>query len=410
MQTKKNYHLSLIQTVRIICQLVFFILLPDLFITVFTSVGEIVRAVISGSFFFSEMRSEILVVITALMLTFIWGRFFCGFMCSFGAMQDLLNSRGKHLPGRPVITRNTDRILKSFKYIILLTVIFGVWIFELPGDTLWSPWTVFGMYAVPWKGLPPAAMLLSLAGLLLMIIVIGSILVERFFCRYFCPLGAIFALVSRFRIFRLKRGDSTCSSKCRICTGTCSMSIPLFQMDDIRSGECIACMKCVNACPRKNIKAGTVKKLCIILTAVTLLSAAVIGIIPAKAADDTGTDTEHETVSSETIDLMHCMVAGTPARVSDTYVPRGMYDDGIHTGSGTGYRGTTTVSVTVENGYITVINIDSYRDDNKQFSKAQNSVIPAIINSQNTDVDTVSGATYSSRSIIEAVKNALRMQ
>ncbi len=83
------------------------------------------------------------------------------------------------------------------------------------------------------------------------------------------------------------------------------------------------------------------------------------------------------------------------------------FTDGVYSGSGTGLRGTTTVEVTVQNGSITDITVTSYQDDEKFFNRAQSSVISAILSAQSTDVDTVSGATYSSNSIIEAVANAL---
>ena len=85
----------------------------------------------------------------------------------------------------------------------------------------------------------------------------------------------------------------------------------------------------------------------------------------------------------------------------------GQYTDGVYTGSGSGFRGTTQVQVTVSNGYITDISVLSTGDDNEFFSKAKSSVISQIISSQSVSVDTVSGATFSSNGIIEAVTNAL---
>ena len=81
--------------------------------------------------------------------------------------------------------------------------------------------------------------------------------------------------------------------------------------------------------------------------------------------------------------------------------------DGDYSGTGTGYRGTTAVTVTVKDGYITAITIESYRDDNEYFSRAKNKVISYIITAQSPDVDAVSGATYSSQGIMEAVADAL---
>ncbi len=85
---------------------------------------------------------------------------------------------------------------------------------------------------------------------------------------------------------------------------------------------------------------------------------------------------------------------------------KGSFEDGTYTGKGTGYGGITEVEVTVKNGSITKIDVLSNHDDAAFFNRAL-SLIDTIIDEQSYDVDTVSGATYSSRGILEAVKNAL---
>jgi uncharacterized protein with FMN-binding domain len=84
--------------------------------------------------------------------------------------------------------------------------------------------------------------------------------------------------------------------------------------------------------------------------------------------------------------------------------------DGTYTGTGTGFRGDIEVTVTVENGSITAITINAYRDDEQYFSRAKNTVIDKIISEQTPDVDAVSGATYSSNGIMEAVADALNVE
>lgn len=82
------------------------------------------------------------------------------------------------------------------------------------------------------------------------------------------------------------------------------------------------------------------------------------------------------------------------------------YKDGVYTGSAQGYGGITTVEVTISNGQITNIKILSHHDDSPYINNAS-SLIDAIINAQSTNVDAVSGATYSSSGIINAVRDAL---
>lgn len=80
--------------------------------------------------------------------------------------------------------------------------------------------------------------------------------------------------------------------------------------------------------------------------------------------------------------------------------------DGTYTGSGTGFTGTITVQVTISGGKMTDIQIVSSEDSGSWFESAKG-VIQRVLNAQSTDVDVVSGATYSSRGILQAIRNAL---
>ncbi len=98
----------------------------------------------------------------------------------------------------------------------------------------------------------------------------------------------------------------------------------------------------------------------------------------------------------------------TEATEEETEITKGSFDlaDGIYQGTGTGYNGSITVSVQIKDKQITSIDILSSADDAEFFNRAKK-VIDNIINHQSLDVDTISGATFSSNGIISAVKNAL---
>lgn len=83
------------------------------------------------------------------------------------------------------------------------------------------------------------------------------------------------------------------------------------------------------------------------------------------------------------------------------------YQDGAYTGTGSGFRGDITVEVMAEGGQITAITVVSSNDDKQFFDRAKSSIISDIISNQSVEVDAVSGATFSSSGIIEAVANAL---
>ena len=115
-----------------------------------------------------------------------------------------------------------------------------------------------------------------------------------------------------------------------------------------------------------------------------------VEVLPSQDATSTANDTI--TITDES-----AKVLGDAAGIAD----------GVYTGSGEGFKGTTTVEVTVSKEQITKIEVIETRDDRKWFQRAYASIPDAIVSSQSTDVDTVGGATFSSVGIISAVKDAL---
>lgn len=84
-----------------------------------------------------------------------------------------------------------------------------------------------------------------------------------------------------------------------------------------------------------------------------------------------------------------------------------VYKDGTYTGTAYGYDGDITVTIIIENDVITAIDASSAEEDLWYFEQAESPVVRAILDSQSTSVDAVSGATYSSKGIMKAVENAL---
>lgn len=371
------------QFIRHLVQLAAFILFPGLFITALSALRDLVTAFMDGSFSFGGLFPQIILVLMVFLVTALWGRFFCGFLCSFGMLQELLF----FFPGRVVfrkvrIPERFDSVMKYVKYGILAFIAAGVWILALPVDSSWDPWGVFGMLvsgnlSVVSQAIPTVGFALLLA------IAAASLLVERFFCRYLCPLGALFAVVSRKRLYKIRRRSDTCTN-CGLCTRTCSMGIDVPGKDAVVSGECIQCMQCLTACPKESLSANPAGAIAGTAAAAAIGGTVLVGnLISVPAA---------ESVSEQQV---------TEKK------EKGNYKDGVYTGGGEGFRGTTQVQVTVEDGNIVDITVLSFEDDGEFFQKAQSTVINAILAEQTPDVSAVSGATFSSNSIMDAVADAL---
>lgn len=374
------------QIFRHVIQLISFFLFPGLFIMTYSSIKSVVMAIVDGRFSFDTLSGDIAIMVAVIPITILLGRFFCGFICTFGAMGDLLYTLSALvLPKHPVINQRVDTVLKYVKYGILFLLVVFVWIFGVTLNEEYSLWYIFGIYSNPsaWASLDGW---ISVGGGLLFLIALVSFFFERFFCRYLCPLGALLAILSKVRFYRIKKNTDRCVG-CNLCNMKCSMGINVSAYEMVKSGECINCIQCMDVCSTQAlssnaqpIAAGAIATVGIagLYYAGTILPAQ---IVPANSAVEEQSDTQ---------------AAG--------------YVDGTYTGTGQGFRGEITVEVTVAEGAIQDITVTSQQEDAQFFNKAESTVIEEILSSQSVDVTPVSGATFSSNGIIEAVSNALNLE
>ena len=387
---KKLFHrITALTLTRRIIQTASLVLFPGLFISTFSAIKAIYVALIDGSFSASALTGQIVLAASMLLITALMGRFFCGFLCAFGTMGDFFWYIGTKLKlPRPKIGSKADRLLKKLKYVLLVLIVVMIWTL---GATILSgtnnPWTVFGMLT-SLSGWTNLSVLVSVGAVLLVLIIVGSLFVERMFCRYLCPLGAVFAVVSKFRLFKIRKPRAKCGA-CRACTKRCSMGIPLYRTNVVKSAECIDCMNCVEICPRDNVSANPKPAIAAAVAVFALSGMYYAGNIAGSAAAD------------------RQAIAVSASLSSTSVTTAGPFADGTYSGSAAGYRGETSVQVTVQNGYIAQISVLDTGDDAEFFNQAKSGVVASILAAQSVGVDTVTGATYSSRGIIDAVSNAL---
>ena len=190
------------------------------------------------------------------------GRFVCGFLCPFGLVQDLLNKipfpkKLRRFPG--------DRWLRYGKYIVLIVfvIVLPLTVLDIVGQG--APW--FCTWICPsgtlMGGLPQLAMSSELrAGLgflfnwklgILLIILALSIVIPRPFCRYLCPLGAIYGLLNPLSLYRLECDKTKCVG-CGGCKNTCPMDVDPVKTPN--HPECIRCGQCKSVCAYEALKGG----------------------------------------------------------------------------------------------------------------------------------------------------------
>ena len=109
---KKNKY-NITQIIRHIIQLISFIILPGLFILTWNAIKVLFIALINNTFTLDTMLVPILTLVAVIPITMLWGRFFCGYLCAFGSMQELLNYIAKKLKIKQInINYKLDKYLK----------------------------------------------------------------------------------------------------------------------------------------------------------------------------------------------------------------------------------------------------------------------------------------------------------
>lgn len=249
---KKKIH----SIVRAVIQLLYFIFIPSVFTAAFSGVKYIFTKL--GAQQPIEMTSFVVVLIVLCVYTFVFGRFFCGFACAFGALGDAVHAVYvkfcKKIKKKPVqISENIAKRLTSLKYLVLVVIVLLCYTGLYSKTQGYSPWDVFSMlHAGNFK-----LQKYTVGIVLFVLILIGMCIQERFFCRFLCPMGAIFAMLPVLPIFALHRDRENCIPGCRACTRKCPSGLALPEDGSMElMGDCFQCQKCIDTCPKSNIHCG----------------------------------------------------------------------------------------------------------------------------------------------------------
>jgi len=184
------------------------------------------------------------------------GRWFCGWLCPFGLIQELIYK----LPIKKIkLKMNLDNLFRKIKFVFLFVFVLFIPSFVL--DQFGIGFPAFCKFICPAgtleAGIPliisnpsirnSLGVLFNWKLLLLILTILGSALIFRFFCKYACPLGALLGLFNKISIYHLQCSDACID--CGACSRVCKMNIkPNLDSNSI---ECIRCADCVKICPVK---------------------------------------------------------------------------------------------------------------------------------------------------------------
>ena len=175
---------------------------------------------------------------------------FCSWLCPVGTASEYLWKLGRKFMRRNfTVPRWLDIPLRGLKYLLMAFFLYIVVSMSAQAlnDFLVGP---FGIIA-------DVKMLnffreMSITGAaVIAVLVLLSIFIQNFWCRFLCPYGALMGLVSTLSPVRIRRDAQACID-CGKCNQACPASLPVDRLVQIRSAECTSCMECVAACPAEN--------------------------------------------------------------------------------------------------------------------------------------------------------------
>jgi len=194
--------------------------------------------------------ASIFILLAILAVSLFLKKAFCSWLCPVGTLSESLWRLGEQMFGRNArVTKWLDYPLRSLKYLLLLFFVYSIEQMDVQSLAafLYSPYNKMAdikMYLF-------FTNITSFAFWTIVALMIFSLFIKNFWCRYLCPYGALLGMVSWFSPAKIFRSKSTCTN-CALCTKVCPASIRVHKENTVWSDECTSCLECVEVCPVKN--------------------------------------------------------------------------------------------------------------------------------------------------------------
>ena len=223
----------------------------------FGGVVSIYQYVTAGTYVHQIHESAFILMYVVFALALLVGPAFCGWACPLGSFQEWIGKLGRRISPKTfnrLVPARADRYLRYLRYGVLLWV---VYVTATSATLFFADYDPYYALFNFWTGEVATSGLVILG-----VVILASLVVERPFCKYACPYGAVLGVFNLFRIFKIRRNISTCSD-CRACDRACPMNIEVSTGKTVRDHQCISCLMCTSedACPLEDTVVMTTGKL-----------------------------------------------------------------------------------------------------------------------------------------------------
>lgn len=211
----------------------------------FGGVVTIYQYATAGTFVQKIHESSFVLMVIGFLLAILFGPVFCGWVCPLGTVQEWVSSLGRKLFRRRFnhfVPTKLDNILRYLRYLVLAWVLYMT---AATGTLIFAEYDPYFALFNFWSDE------VALSGLAILGVTLGlSLFVERPWCKYACPYGAVLGLSNLFRVFSIRRSETTCKAD-GACSILCPMNIPVDSQTTVRDHQCISCLECTSEaiCP-----------------------------------------------------------------------------------------------------------------------------------------------------------------
>ncbi|MBP1756381.1 MAG: hypothetical protein H6Q59_2779 [Firmicutes bacterium] len=216
----------------------------------FGALESLYTLLFTGSFIQKIYSGTVVLLILTVIIAILFRRSFCGLLCPFGALQELFGKIGRRILKKQfIMPAFIDKPLRYLKYLILLLTVGMAWYY----GTLWmAPYDPYSAYThlSAFTDTIEEDPLAIIGFLVLVVTLAGSFIYDRFFCKYLCPVGALYGIIGRLSPTKIERNADLCVN-CKKCNKACPVNIDVEKSLKITSAECINCNECVLVCPKK---------------------------------------------------------------------------------------------------------------------------------------------------------------